>query len=112
MEAMLILVGTWRMESFWDEAMCCVQEIHKVDICRDYASQDIAVHFLIWETRGGVYDSSYLDGFYYVSHKWTWDPGIILGWIWLLLEDKQYSSREDCNVPTLGHHYISGCYDD
>jgi uncharacterized protein YjlB len=29
-----------------------------------------------------------------------------------LLEDKQYSSREDCNVPTLGHHYITECYDD
>jgi hypothetical protein len=72
----------------------------------------IAVHFLIWDPGGGVYDSSSLDGFYCVSHRWTWDPGIILGGIRLLLEDKQYSSREDCNVPTLGHHYITECYDD
>jgi hypothetical protein len=59
-----------------------------------------------------VHDSSSLDGAYCVSHRWTWDPDIILGGIQLLLEDKQYSSREDCNVPTLGHHYITECYDD
>jgi hypothetical protein len=56
--------------------------------------------------------SSSMDGVYCVSHRWTWDPGIILEGIWLLLEDKQFSSREDCNVPTLGHHYITGGYDD
>jgi hypothetical protein len=59
-----------------------------------------------------VYDNSSLDGFYCVSYRWTWDPSIIPGGIWLLLEDKKYSSREDYNVPTLGHYYISGCYDD
>jgi hypothetical protein len=59
-----------------------------------------------------VYDSSSLDGAYCASHRWTWDPGIIFAQVQLLLEDKQYSSREDCNVPTLGHHYISECYDD
>jgi hypothetical protein len=59
-----------------------------------------------------VYDCSSLDGFYCVSHRWTWDPGIILEEIWLLLEDKQFSSREDCNVPTLGHHHIVEVYDD
>jgi hypothetical protein len=32
--------------------------------------------------------------------------------IWLLLEDKQFSSREDCNVPTLGHHHSAEGYDD
>jgi hypothetical protein len=112
MEAVLILVGTWRMDSFRDEAMCHVQEIHRVDIFQDYASQGIAVHFLIWDPGGGVYDSSSLDGTYCVSHRWTWDPGIIFGWVQLLLEDKQYSSREDCNVPTLGHQGITGCYDD
>jgi hypothetical protein len=47
-----------------------------------------------------------------VSHRWTWDPGIVFGWVHLLLEDKQYSSREDCNVPTLGHRGITGCCDD
>jgi hypothetical protein len=47
-----------------------------------------------------------------VPHRWTWDPGIIFGWVQLFLEDKQYSSREDCNVPALGHHYITECYDD
>jgi len=59
-----------------------------------------------------VRDSSSLDGAYCVSHRWTWDLGIILEEIRLLLEDKQYSSREDCNVPTLGHHYITEYYDD
>jgi hypothetical protein len=47
-----------------------------------------------------------------MSHRWTWDPGIILEVICLLLEDKQFSSREDYNVPTLGHHYITEGYDD
>ena len=28
-----------------------------------------------------------------------------------MLEDKKFSSREDCNVPTLGHHYIAEVYD-
>jgi hypothetical protein len=45
-----------------------------------------------------------------VSHRWIWDPGIICSWIQLLLEDKQYSSREDCNVPILGHYNITECY--
>jgi hypothetical protein len=56
--------------------------------------------------------SSSLDVVYCVSHRWTWDLGIILEGIWLLLEDKLFSSREDCNVPTLGHHYITEGYDD
>jgi hypothetical protein len=100
------------MESFRDEAMCHVQEFHGVDIFQDYASQGIAVHVLIWDPGGRVRDSSSLDRVYGVSHRWTWDPSIILEEIWLLLEDKQFSSREDCNVPTLGHHYITQCYDD
>jgi len=92
--------------------MCHVQEIHRVDIFHDYASQSIAVHFLIWDPGGGVYYCSSLDRFYYVSHRWTWDPGILFEMIWLLLEDKQFSSREDCNVPTLGHHHSAEGYDD
>jgi hypothetical protein len=112
METVLVLVWTWRMDSFRDEAMCHVQEIHSVDIFQDYASQGIVVHVLIWDPWGGVYDSSSLDGVYYVSHKWTWDPGITFGWVQLLLEDKQYSSMEDCNVSILGHNYITECYDD
>jgi hypothetical protein len=111
-ETVLVLVWTWRMDSFRDEAMCHVQETHGVDMFQDYASQGIAVHVLIWDPGGRVRDSSSLDGAYCVSHRWTWDPGIIFGLIQLLLEDKQYSSREDCNVPTLGHHYITECYDD
>ena len=67
------------MDSFRDEATCHVQEIHGVDIFQDYASQGIAVHVLIWDPGGGVYDSSSLDGTYYVSHRWTWDPDIIFG---------------------------------
>jgi hypothetical protein len=45
-----------------------------------------------------------------VSHRWIWDLDIIGSWIQLLLEDKQYSGREDCNVPILGHYYITECY--
>jgi hypothetical protein len=30
----------------------------------------------------------------------------------VLLEDKQFSSREDCNVPNLGHHHRVEIYDD
>jgi hypothetical protein len=71
MEAVWILVEIWRMDSFRDEAMYHVQEVHKVDIFQDYASQSIAVHFLIWDPGGGVYYCSYFDGFYYVSHRWT-----------------------------------------
>jgi hypothetical protein len=112
MEAVWILVEIWRMDSFREEAMCHVQEVHRVDIFQDYASQSIAVHFLIWDPGGGVYYCSSLDGFYYVSHRWTWDPGIIFEGIRLLLEDKQFSSREDCNVPTLGHHHRAETYDD
>jgi hypothetical protein len=51
-----------------------------------------------------------LRGVYLVSHRWIWDPGIICSWIQLLLEDKQYSSIEDCNVPVLGHYNITECY--
>jgi hypothetical protein len=92
--------------------MCHVQEVHRVDIFQDYASQSIAVHFLIWDPGGGVYYCSSFDGFYCVPHKWTWDPGILLEGIWVLLEDKQFSSREDYNVPTLGHHHSAKVYDD
>jgi hypothetical protein len=59
-----------------------------------------------------VHECSSLDGFYCVSHRWTWDPGILFERIWLLLEDKKFSSREDCNVPTLGHHHIAEFYHD
>jgi hypothetical protein len=81
METMLILVGAWRMDSFWDEAMCHVWDIHGVDIFKDYASQSIVVHFLIWDPEGGVYDGSSLDGTYCVCHRWTWDPDIVFGWV-------------------------------
>jgi hypothetical protein len=112
METVWILVEIWRMDSFQDEAMGQVQEVHRVDIFQDCSSQSIAVHFLIWDPGGGVCYCSSLDGFYYVSHRWTWDPGILLQGIWVLLEDKQFSSREDCNVPTLGHHHRAEIYDD
>jgi hypothetical protein len=112
MESVLILVVSWRMESVRGEAMSHEQESHGVDTFQDYASQGLAVHDLIWDPGGRVHDCSSLDGFYGVSYRWTWDPGIIFGEIWLLLEDKQFSSREDCDVPTLGHHYITEGYDD
>jgi hypothetical protein len=89
-----------------------MQEVHRVDIFQDYALQSIVVHFLIWDPGGGVHYCSSFDGFYCVSHRCTWDPGISVEWIWLLLEDKQFSSREDCNVPTLGHHHRVETYDD
>jgi hypothetical protein len=112
MEVVWTLVEIWRMDSFGDEAMCHVQEVHWVDIFQDYASQSIAVHFLIWDPEGGVCYCFPFNGFYYVPHRWTWDPSILLGGIWVLLEDKQFSSREDCNVPTLGHHHSAKIYDD
>jgi len=112
MEIVWILVDIWRMDSFRDEAMGQVQVVHRVDIFQDCSSQSITVHFLIWDPGGGVCYCSSLDGFYYVSHRWTWDPGILLQGIWVLLEDKQFSSREDCNVPTLGHHHRAEIYDD
>ena len=112
MEIVWILVDIWRMDSFRDEAMGQVQVVHRVDIFKDCSSQSITVHFLIWDPGGGVCYCSSLDGFYYVSHRWTWDPGILLQGIWVLLEDKQFSSREDCNVPTLGHHHRAEIYDD
>jgi hypothetical protein len=48
-----------------------------------------------------------LRGEYYMSHKWIWDPGTIHRMIQLFLEDKQYSSREDCNVPIFGFFYVT-----
>jgi hypothetical protein len=48
-----------------------------------------------------------LRGVYLVSHMWIWDPGIICSWIQLFLEDMQYSSKEDCNVPILGQYNIT-----
>jgi hypothetical protein len=111
-EAMWILVETRRVESLRDEAMCQVQETHGVGVFQDYTSQGLAVHDLIWDPGGSMCDYSSLDGFYYVTHMWTWDPGIILDRIRLLLEDKQFSSREDCNVPTLGHHHSAEIYAD
>jgi hypothetical protein len=112
MEAMWILVETWRMDSFRDESMCHMQETHRVGLFQDHVSQGLAVHDLLWDPRDRVYECSSLYGFYYVSHRWTWDPGILLGGIWLLLEDKQFSSREDYNVPTFGHHHSAEVYDD
>jgi hypothetical protein len=112
MEVVWILVEIWMMDSFRDEVVCHVHEVHMVDIFQDYASQSIAVHFLIWDSGRGVYHCSSLDGFYYVFHRWTWDPSILFEWIWLLLEEKQFSNREDCNVPTLGHHHNAKVYDD
>jgi hypothetical protein len=54
MEVVWILVEIGRMDSFRDEAMCHVQEVHRGDIFQDYASQSIEVHFLIWDPGGGV----------------------------------------------------------
>jgi hypothetical protein len=49
MEVVLILIVAWRMDSFWDEAMCHVKETHGVGVFQDYASQWLAVHDLIWD---------------------------------------------------------------
>jgi hypothetical protein len=92
--------------------MCHMQETARVDIFQGYASQGLAVHDLIWDPGGRVHECSYLDGFYYVSHRWTWDPCILFEGIWLFLEDKQFSSRDDCNVLALGHHHSAEVYDD
>jgi hypothetical protein len=112
MEAVWILLETLGMDSFQDEVMCHMKKTPGVGIFMGYASQGLAVHDLIWDPGGRVHECSSLDGFYCVSHKWTWDPRILFEGIWLLLEDKQFSSREDCNVPTLGHHHSAEVYDD
>jgi hypothetical protein len=112
MEVVFILVVSWRMNFVRYEAMSHEKEFHGVDMFQDYASQGLAVHDLTWDPGGRVGDSSSLDGVYYVSHRWTWDLGIILGDIWSLLQDKKFSSRKDRNVPTFGHQGIIGCYDD
>jgi hypothetical protein len=52
MEAVLILVVSWRMDSFRDEAMCHVQEFHGVDIFQDYASQGYCSSCLDMGPRG------------------------------------------------------------
>jgi hypothetical protein len=52
--------------------------------------------------RGHIFRGVYLE-----THRWTWDLSIICSWIQLLLEDKQYSGREDYNVPILGHYKIT-----
>jgi hypothetical protein len=46
-----------------------------------------------------------LRGAYYMSHRWIWDPDILLIQLWL--EDKQHFSREDCNVPIFGCCYVT-----
>jgi hypothetical protein len=55
MEVVWILVKIWRMDSFRDEAMCHMQEVHKVDIFQDYASQSIAVPVMspLWDIITG-----------------------------------------------------------
>jgi hypothetical protein len=68
-------------------------------------AKSIWVSCVISTWRGHI-----LRGAYYRSHKWIWDPGITYRLIELLLEDKQYSSREDCNVPIFGHYYVTECY--
>jgi hypothetical protein len=55
MEVVLILIVAWRMDSFWDEAMCHVKETHGVGVFQDYASQWLAVHDLIWDPGGRVF---------------------------------------------------------
>jgi len=61
-ETVLILVWTWRMDSFRDENMCHGHETRGVGMLHDYASHGIAVHVLIWDLGGRVRDNSSLDG--------------------------------------------------
>jgi hypothetical protein len=70
-ETVLVLVWTWRIDSFQVEAMCHLQETHGVDMLQDYASQGIAIHVLIWDPGDRVCDSSTLDGAYFMSHRRT-----------------------------------------
>jgi hypothetical protein len=67
--------------------------------------RSIWVSYVVSTRRGPI-----LRGVNFASHRWIWDPSIIRKLIQLLLEDKQYSSRENCNVPILGHYYITECY--
>jgi hypothetical protein len=60
--------------------------------------------------HGEHLERPHLEGSQFVSHRWIWDPIIICRLIQLLLEDKQYSNREDYNVSIFGHYYITECY--
>jgi hypothetical protein len=44
-----------------------------------------------------------------MSPRRIWDPRIIHSLINILLEEKKYSSREDCNVPIFGFPYVVVC---
>jgi hypothetical protein len=58
MEVVWILVEIWRMDSFRDEAMGHVQEVHRVDIFRTMLHRVLQFTSLIWDPGGGVYDCS------------------------------------------------------
>jgi hypothetical protein len=70
-----------------------------MDLCRDLEGGFIRISVHLW-----MGSTMYPIGGHYI--------GILFEGIWLLLEDKQFSSREDCNVPTLGHHHSAEVYDD
>jgi hypothetical protein len=57
--------------------------------------------------RGEHLERLHLEGSLPCATQVDMGPGIICSWIQLLLEDKQYSNSEDCNVPILGHYYIT-----
>jgi hypothetical protein len=59
---MLSLVLSNRIDPFWVEAMCYLQETHGVNMLQNYTPQGIAVHILIWDPRIGVLGSSTFDG--------------------------------------------------
>jgi hypothetical protein len=59
----LSLVCFGRIDAFWVEAMCYLQETHGVDMLQNYTSQGIVVDILIWDPGIGVLGSSTFDGF-------------------------------------------------
>jgi hypothetical protein len=59
----LSLVWFGRIDPFWVEAMCYLQETHGVDMLQNYTPQGIVVDILIWDPGIGVLGSSTFDGF-------------------------------------------------
>jgi hypothetical protein len=88
------------------------RRLPRVDVFQDYASQELVVHDLIWDPGGRCV----------IVHLWrgstvypTGGHGILVLYLrgfGYCLRTSKFSSREDCNVPTLGHHHSAEVYDD
>jgi len=78
------------------------------ELTKDLLHMIILLIMSIWVACAmSTWSDHVLRGEYYMSHGWIWDLGIIHRLIHLLLENKQYSSKKDCNVPIFGRTYVT-----